>query len=572
MIGLDNISSSLLFQVSILLILATVFAYFAKLVRQPLIPAYIITGLVLGPAVLGLVNDNELIRTMSEIGIVFLLFIVGLEMNLRKLKEVGFVTVIAGTIQVILTFILGYSIATLFNFDYYNAIFLGLICAFSSTMVIVKLLSDRDEVDTLHGRLLIGILLVQDVLVIIAMPFLSSLGSFSFSIAFKLVIATAALALIAFLFSKFAMKRIFRFAARSGELLFLLSLSICFLFALVAAFFGFSIAIGAFVAGLMLANLPYHFDIIGKVSPLKDFFSTIFFVSLGMQFTLIGLKDIIWPMAALLTVIIFLKPLIVTLALAMFGYGRHTPFITGSLLGQTSEFSLIIVLAASSFITSEVFSLTIILTVLTITFTSYVVDLDEKIYALFSKRLRFLERISLRPLKELEYHKKINEKRVILIGADRMGSVILNDMLKDKRNNLLVVDSNPEIMSNLIKRKVHCVYGDIASSTILKKLHFQQAKVLISTIPNLETNKKLLKYAKHHNKKLIVIMTADHLQQALDLYEAGADYVMLPRLVSGEGVSQLLAKHKTDKAHIKNQRRKHLKHLLNVNSKMKNLW
>jgi len=572
MIGLESISSSLLFQVSLLLIIATVFAYFAKLIRQPLIPAYIITGLVLGPVVLGLVNDNELIKTMSEIGIVFLLFIVGLEMNLKKLKEVGFVTIIAGTLQVILTFILGYIIASCFHFDYYNAIFLGLICAFSSTMVIVKLLSDRDEIDTLHGRLLIGILLVQDVLVIIAMPFLSSLGSFSFSMAFKLVIATAGLALVAFLFSKLAMNRIFRFAARSSELLFLLSLSICFLFALVAAFFGFSIIIGAFVAGLMLANLPYHFDIIGKVSPLKDFFSTIFFVSLGMQFTLVGLKDIMWPMVALLSVIIFLKPIIVTLALALFGYGRHTPFITGSLLGQTSEFSLIIVLAASSFITSEVFSLTIILTVITITLTSYIVDLDEKVFSLISKRLRFLEKISLRPLKELEYHNKINQKRLILIGADRMGSVILNEMLKDKKNNLLIVDSNPEIISNLIKRKVHCIYGDVASSTLLKKLHFPQAKVLISTIPNLEANKKLLRYSKKRNQKIIVIMTADHLQQALDLYEAGADYVMLPRLVSGEGVSQLLAKHKADNKYIKKQRRKHLKHLLNFNSEIKNLW
>ncbi len=571
MVSLDIIPSNLLFQLSILLILATFFAYIARLVRQPLIPAYIITGLVLGPAVLGVVNDNELIKIMSEIGIVFLLFIVGMEMNLKKLKKVGFVTAVAGTVQVLLTFLLGYTIASLFNFNFYNSIILGLVCAFSSTMVIVKLLSDRDEIDTLHGRLLIGILLIQDVLVIIAMPFVSSLQDFSLMMPVKLVIATAALALIAYLFNRFAMNRIFRFAARSEELLFLLSLSTCFLFALLAASFGFSIVIGAFVAGLMLANLPYHFDIIGKVSPLKDFFSTIFFISLGMQFTLLGLKDIIWPMLALLFVIIFLKPFIVTLVLALFGYGRHTPFITGSLLGQTSEFSLIIILAASSFITNQVFSMAIILTVLTITLTSYVVDLDEKVYAIFSKKLRFLERISLRPQKELEYHRKLNQKRIILIGADRMGSVILNDMLKRNKKNLLVVDSNPDIISRLIRRKVHCIYGDVASNTLLKKLHFAQARVLISTIPNMQTNKKLLRYAKKHNKKIIAIITADHLQQALDLYEAGADYVMLPRLVSGEGVSQLLAKHKLDKKHIQKQRRKHLKHLLDVNSELNNV-
>ena len=218
----------------------------------------------------------SLVKIMSEIGIMFLLFIVGLEMNLEKLKKVGFVSAIVGILQVGLTFIFGYAVSFAFGLDMLNSVFLGLVAAFSSTMIVVKLLSDREEIDTLHGRLIVGILLIQDIIVIIAMPFLSSMNAFSIAAVGKMLIGTLALAIIALIFNKLAMRRIFNFAARSEELLFLLSLSIGFLFAIIAAICGFSIAIGAFIAGLMLANLPYHFNILGKVAPLKDFFSTIF--------------------------------------------------------------------------------------------------------------------------------------------------------------------------------------------------------------------------------------------------------------------------------------------------------
>lgn len=565
----SNPSASLLFELSMLMIIATFFAYIVKLIRQPLIPAYIITGIILGPSVLGLVSDSTLIRTMSEIGIVFLLFIVGMEMDLKKLKKVGFASVIVGCVQVALSFFLGYVVASLLGFDSFNAIFLGLVVAFSSTMVVIKLLSDRDEIDTLHGRLLIGILLVQDVLVIAAMPFISSMTAFSITIAVKLLIATALLGLFAYLFSRFAIFRIFKFAAKSEELLFLLSLSICFLFVLLAYYFGFSIAIGAFVAGLTLANLPYHFDIIGRVSPLKDFFSTIFFVSLGMQFVLVGFKEMLWPVLALLAIIILLKPIIVTLMLSILGYGRHTPFITGSLLGQTSEFSLIIIIAASSFITKSVFSLTIILTVLTITLTTYILKFDERIYSLFSHRLAFLEKLSIKKQEELEYQEPNKKTSIVLVGCDRMGNVILNNLIKRLKRGLLVIDSNPEVISSLIRKKIQCMYGDISNMALLKRVHFPQARILISTIPNEEDNKRLIKYAKSKNKNITVIVTAERLQEALDLYEAGADFVMLPRIVSGERLSLILDKQLEDGKHIRNIRKEHLRHLLVLSSEIK---
>lgn len=565
---LEGLSSNILFEISVLLILATFFAYIAKLVRQPLIPAYIIAGIVLGPSCLGLVTDSALIRTMSEIGIVFLLFLVGLEMNLKKLKKVGLVSGIIGTIQVALTFICGYAVASLFGFNSLNSIFMGLIVAFSSTMVVVKLLSERAELDTLHGKLLVGILLVQDVLVILAMPFISSVSSFSWITVAKLLVATIGLSLFAYIFSRFAVNRIFNFAAKSEELLFLLSLSICFLFVLVASYFGFSLAIGAFVAGLTLANLPYHFDMIGKVSPLKDFFSTVFFVLLGMQFVLGDFKEIAWPFLAFLVIIILVKPIIVILLLSLLGYTKHTSFVTGTLLGQTSEFSLIIVLAASSFITQGVFSLTIILTVLTITLTTYLLQFDEKIFSFFAGRLNFLEKISFKKQQELEYHAE-DGYPIILAGCDRMGAVVLDELI-EKKQDVLVLDSNPDVVLGLAKKKIQCMYGDISNMAVLKRVHFEKAKIVISTVPHEDDNEHLIKYAKSRNKGIIVIVTAEHMQDALDLYDTGADFVMLPRMVSGERLSAILDRHFVNSKHITNLRKKHLKHLLAANSEKRN--
>ena len=335
---MDNI----FLDIGMIIIIGTLFAYLASLLRQPLIPGYVITGIIIGP-VLGLITNTEVIRNLSEIGIAFLLFIVGLEIDLRKLKDVSLISSIGGLINITTLFSFGFIFASMLGYITLEASYIGLIIAFSSTMVVIKLLSDKREIDTLHGRIIIGFLLVEDFVAIIAISVLATLTEFSLALLIWSFVKGLFIFAVAIAASRFLFPSLFKFAARSQELLFLLSVTICFLFSLLFYMIGFSIIIGAFVAGVSLASLPYNVEIIGRVKSLRDFFSTIFFVSLGMQLMVGSLGEIMFPLVILILFIIIAKPLIIMFISSFFGYEKRTSFLAGSSLAQTSEFSMIII-------------------------------------------------------------------------------------------------------------------------------------------------------------------------------------------------------------------------------------
>jgi Kef-type K+ transport system membrane component KefB len=276
---------NMFYDIGLMIIVATTFAYFAKLIKQPLIPAYVLTGIILGP-VLGVITNMGTIRMLSEIGITFLLFIVGLEINFKKLKNIGLVATLGGTIQIMVLFSLGFIIASVLGFLPMEALYVGIILSFSSTMVVIKLLSDKRELDTLHGRLIVGFLLTEDFFAILALSILPILNDFSILLLASSLLKGVSIVIAAWLASKYVFPKMFKFAAKSQELLFLMSIAVCFIFATLFSYIGLSIIIGAFIAGVTLANLPYNVQIISKVSSLKDFFATIFFVSLGLELIL----------------------------------------------------------------------------------------------------------------------------------------------------------------------------------------------------------------------------------------------------------------------------------------------
>src|SRR3989338_3851344 len=280
---------SMFFDIGFIVIISTLFAYIARLLKQPLILAYVLAGILLGPY-LGVITDLNSIKSLSEIGIAFLLFIVGLEIDIKKLKDVGHVATVGGMLQMVIVFALAFAVTILIGMKSTEALYFGLIIAFSSTMVVVKLLSDKREVDTLHGRIIIGILLLQDIIAILVMSFLGQ----SSGILISLIKGVAVFA-VAFAAGKYVLPHMFRFAASSQELLFIASLGIAFLFSIVANYIGFSIAIGAFMAGIVLKS-PYNTEIVGKIKPLRDFFSVLFFVSLGMQLSIGSLNTILKPL------------------------------------------------------------------------------------------------------------------------------------------------------------------------------------------------------------------------------------------------------------------------------------
>jgi Kef-type K+ transport system membrane component KefB len=556
-----NIPESLLFDLGLIFIFAALFAFIARVLRQPLIPAYIIAGLILGPIGFRIISEVEVINHISELGIMFLLFLVGLEMELKKFKKLGVVTIITALFQVGLTFLAGYFVGLFLGFETINAVYAGMIVAFSSTMIVIKLLFDKKELNTLHGRIILGILFMQDIFVIVALTILTGTSTFSTSSIIPIIAKFLILVSLAYIINVFIAHKVFKIGAQSRELLVLMSVGILFLFALLAYSFGFSVAIGAFLAGVTLANLPYSKSLVARISSLKDFFATIFFVSLGLQLTLPQFSLIIKPLIILLLLVLILKPLIIMTILSVLGYDKRNTFASAISLAQISEFGLILALSVDN-MSPELFSITILLGIITITLTSYIIKYDLQIYTAFSKPLSIFEKLSRKKRKighEFQAHKK-----VILFGCNRMGQVFLKSMIKKVKKSVLVIDFNPNILEKLQKRKIASMYGDMSNPEVLDDINFKYAKVVISTVPRVDDNLALLKHLKGIKSKSLKFVTANTLDESFILYDAGADYVIIPSIMSGERVAYFLDKYTENRKGLNKIKRDHLKHLLEL--------
>jgi len=454
---LDNI----FYDIGLVIIFATFAAYFAKLIRQPLIPAYVIAGVVMGP-LLKLITASGTISTLSEIGIAFLLFIVGLEIDFKKLANVARVSIFGGLVQMLILFNLGFLVAIYMGFMKLEAVYLGLIITFSSTAVVLKLLSDKNEIDTLHARLIIGFLLIEDIVVVLVLSVLNSLNEFSALLLLYHLFKGILVVGVSIFGCRLIFPYIFKFAAKSQELLFLVSLSVLFLFSMIFNALGFSVVIGSFFAGVTLANLPYNLEIMSRAKSLKDFFATIFFVSLGLELTLNSVNNILWPFVIFLLFITIVKPLITMTLTSFFGYTKRPSFLASVSLTQTSEFSLIIVSQGLllGHVSKNILSLTILLMMVTVTTTSYFIKYDDKVYRFFSKRIKFFENVS--STTKLENIPIKFKPDYVLCGYNRIGYSIVKSLRK-KKKRLLIVDFNPEVVKSLLKmRNIKCLYGDIS--------------------------------------------------------------------------------------------------------------
>ena len=558
-------NASLIFDIALIIILAGFFAFLAKLFKQPLIPAYILTGLIIGP-ILSLVRNISLISTLSEIGIAFLLFIAGMELNLKKLREVAKPSLVVGIIQITTIFLIVFFITLQLNFSQIEAMFMALALAFSSTIIVVKLLFDKGEINTLHGRMSLGILLLQDIIAILVLITITHGIKVHSIITFFVVLLKLLFMLIfVFILKKSLLTKSFKFAAYSSELLLLHAIGLCFILALFSYILGFGLVIGAFLAGLSLATSPFKIEIENRVRPLRDFFAIIFFVSLGMQLVFYQLEKFIITFIILLTVTLIVKPFIITFLVRAFGYKKRTSFLTGITLAQLSEFSLIIALQGLMFglIGQDIFSIIVLTTIITMITTTYIIEYDAQIYRGLSLPLSLLEKLP-------EHRENIGyvsrkKKTIVLFGCHRMGTIFLR-FFKRKKDNILVIDFNPEIIRSLIRQKVSCFYGDITNQEVLDRVVWKDVRLAIITIPQKDDNIFVIKYIKKANPKTVIIVTADRIHDALDLYREGADYVILPQVLGGEkGLSMIDkirkvrgARQKIKKEHVRSVSYTHL--------------
>ena len=532
-----------LFDLTIIIILATVFSYFARWLKQPLLVAYVIAGVVLGPVGLGLITDPASIATLGELGIAFLLFTVGLEIDIQKLRSVGPPALLGGIVQVIATFGLGFLLSSVFGFGSVVGLYIGLLFAFSSTMIVAKILADHHEVGTLHGRIMLGILILQDILVVLAIPLLTNMEAiFSLELFGGVLFKGLGLFCIALAINRFISQEMLYFAAKTKEILFFTAVSVCFLFMGLSYVLGFSIAIGAFIGGLALAQFPYNIEIFGEMRSLRDFFAVIFFTTLGMQLNLMVMYHMFLPFIIFLLMIILAKPAILALSYLFMGYGGRTSSTVGLGLGQASEFTFII--AAQGLLlghlSGDLYSLILSIMVVSMVVTPYFIKHQSAFYRFFT---RFgISHSRMTPRRVSELHKapsKRLEKHTVVFGAGMTGMHIIKE-LKRRRESIVVLEHDPDVVKDLNRKGIYCFYGEADNEDLLYKLGLFKAKMAIITIPDIGEACFVIRRAKRFNPRIRILARANSEREEEELRQSGADHIVLPKIICAHELARAI--------------------------------
>lgn len=554
---------------TVIICIAAFFSLIFRFFKQPEILAYILTGIIIASFHFFNSSNENLLRSLSEVGVTLLLFMVGLEIRISELLSMGKVLILASLAQILGTFIIGFLISAFFGFNIITSFYIAIALTFSSTIVVVKLLSDQMELHSLHAKFSLGILLTQDLLAIFILMFLSGINNQTGGILslyyFAGIFLKAGLLFggIAYL-SKSVFPKLVEYVAKSSETLFLVSLAWVFgLAAIVSSpFIGFSIEIGGFLAGVALANSIANYQIIAKAKILRDFFIVIFFVLLGIQMSFANIPQIIVPAIVLSLFVLILKPLIVIASLSFLGYRKRTSFLTGVSLSQISEFSLILAFIGLKLghIDQRIVSLITLVGLITFATSTYMISHWKTIYKKISNKIDFIQRENLikeeiQDLESLEHLKG----HVVVVGGDQMGQSIV-EALENMDKDVVVVDFDPSIVKRLVNKKVHKLFGDIADLDIQQRAKIDDAKLVVSTIPDISDNLLLLKELKYKNKKAKIVMMALDSKDAKILYKEGADYVILPHLAGGRQIAKIIMENHLDK--IENLRQEDKNYLI----------
>lgn len=540
------------FQVTSVICLAAFLAIIFRILRQPLILAYILTGIIIGPLGIFAIHGKEVLQVMGEFGITLLLFMLGLELRLDSLKSIGKTALTVGVLQMFLTFVLGFSTATMLGFSQIHSFYIGIALIFSSTIIVAKLLSDKKDLNSLYGKIAIGILLIQDFVAILIMMFLSGFNapalqdpSFISSAGLMLIKAVVLLIFVVSM-NKHIFPHSLDSIAKSQETLFLFSLAWVFGMAALVSLpqIGFSIEAGGLLAGLALSNSKEAFQIVARVKALRDFFITIFFVFLGTGMVFNNIGQILIPTIIFTIVVLFGKSLIIALVMKFLGYRKRTSFLTGISLSQISEFSLIIIFLGQKLghISQDIISIITLVGIITFILSSYNILHINSIHLFLRPYLGFLEKNV--PHKEaisLRSSDNSLQDHVVLIGAHRMGQSIL-ESLKNSDNKVIVIDFDPDIIENLKKNNIESFFGDISDLDIQEKANMHLAKLVISTVPDVEDNLVLIKALKHKKTEAKIIVMASNFEESESLYHAGADYVVLPHVAGGMHIANIIEK------------------------------
>ncbi len=484
--------------VALILALAVAAGAIAKLLRQPVVVSFIIVGILAGPTAFNLVEGAEEIRLFAKFGIAILLFLVGLKLDFHMIRSTGKVALVAGLSQVAFTAAVGFGIAMLFGFEATTAFYIAVALTFSSTIIIIKLIGDKRELDTLYGRIAVGILIVQDILVVAAMVVIVTIGTpGEGSVVTDLVVTLASsavfLGVIAFA-SKFVLEKVLDWISKSPELTLLFGVAWAIVLAAISILIGLSMEIGAFVAGVSLASTAYRESLGARMVSLRDVMLLFFFIELGASLTFADALGQLWPAIVLSVFVLVGKPLIVFAIMGWMGYRSITSFRTGVALAQISEFSLILIALGYSLgqVDSAVLSLVTLVAVFTITVSSYLILYTDKLFPLMQGFMHLFERGKASAVDEESQSLSFD---AIVIGSGRFGTEVISGLIS-AGSSVLAVDLDPDALARARELGAETLFGDVGDPDFAKMLPIHQTGTLICTAPDRSTNTLLLESLK----------------------------------------------------------------------------
>ena len=484
--------------VALILALAVAAGAIAKLLRQPVVVSFIIVGILAGPTAFNLVEGAEEIRLFAKFGIAILLFLVGLKLDFHMIRSTGKVALVAGLSQVAFTAAVGFGIAMLFGFEATTAFYIAVALTFSSTIIIIKLIGDKRELDTLYGRIAVGILIVQDILVVAAMVVIVTIGTpGEGSVVTDLVVTLASsavfLGVIAFA-SKFVLEKVLDWISKSPELTLLFGVAWAIVLAAISILIGLSMEIGAFVAGVSLASTAYRESLGARMVSLRDVMLLFFFIELGASLTFADALGQLWPAIVLSVFVLVGKPLIVFAIMGWMGYRSITSFRTGVALAQISEFSLILIALGYSLgqVDSAVLSLVTLVAVFTITVSGYLILYTDKLFPLMQSFMHLFERGKASAVDEEGQSLSFD---AIVIGSGRFGTEVISGLISSG-SSVLAVDLDPDALARARELGAETLFGDVGDPDFAKMLPIHQTGTLICTAPDRSTNTLLLESLK----------------------------------------------------------------------------
>jgi Kef-type K+ transport system membrane component KefB len=542
----------LLNDIGIALLMATILGLAAHWLRQPIILGYLIAGALVGPQMgFGLIKDSESIEIISEIGLILLLFIIGLELDVKSLLDSGRQLLVAGFGQFLLCVAMGVGVFALLGYGLAGAksegLYFALMCGLSSTAVVVKLLYDKGELDTIPGRLTLGVLVIQDIYAIFVLAFQPNFANPSFGPVAKALVWTVVLLIAGFAFSKYVLRWVFSSIDKAPEMIVAVSLGWCAMVAGAAAWMGLSKEMGALVAGLCIGAFPYSIHVTAKTLPLRDFFLTLFFMSLGLKIT-VPQWNMVGIVALLVVFTVASRFLSVYPLLAMSGAGRRTAFVTSLNLAQISEFSLVIASLGVVYkhIPESTVAIIIYAMAITAVMSSYAIRFSHPLYVAWDKLLVKLGRGAAAeeaPVAKASDGEANAEGRcpVVILGIHRSARSLIG-MLESRDTELLrklrVIDFNTETLDELGKKGIFGTFGDLGSMDTLEHAHLEHAKLILCTIPDMllkgTDNESLVRACRSVAPEAKIVATGDDAAHEQRLKDAGADFVIAPHTLIAE--------------------------------------